>query len=504
LNRHVSFLSRVFWRIWFEFDRVHLEPARRDYLEYCFGTIISVNSRNRTLGYIPHYIWLGSQKSSASLDTVTGHALDVGKKNISAGVPLPSSFYQNHPWRKYYDDRLKKHTQFHGEYIYAFTREDSAVDHSILALSPEDKVLAITSAGDNILSYLRASPAKVHAVDLNPSQNHLLELKVAAYCSLPYEDFWNIFGEGKHTEFRSLLLSTLSPYLSSRALQFWITKCDTFEQKSGGLYDTGGSRHGIRLFHRVAGLFGFRGAIRDILREGQTLANQNETWQKRIRPYLLSSLLSDLVISQPRFLWTALGVPENQLAMMEKDHADSEAVGSYFSEHTRSHTIWEYMANTLDPVLKHDLIATQTPYYYVCLASRFSRACHPDYLTPETHAQLASPEAFRGLQIHTDEVQVVLASLPPASLTVAVLMDSMDWFAPGSAEATLQVEKLNRALKLGGRVMIRSAGLRPWYLDLFSCLGFRAVCEGAREKGARIDRVNMYASCWVMTKVSEP
>ncbi|KAF5016477.1 hypothetical protein F66182_11829, partial [Fusarium sp. NRRL 66182] len=40
-NRHVNWLGRAFWRAWFDFDRVNLDAARRDYLEYKFGTIIS-------------------------------------------------------------------------------------------------------------------------------------------------------------------------------------------------------------------------------------------------------------------------------------------------------------------------------------------------------------------------------------------------------------------------------------------------------------------------------
>ena len=54
-NRHVTWLSRVFWRAWFDIDRVGLEGARRDYLEYRFGTLKSVDERNYLLGGIPYY-----------------------------------------------------------------------------------------------------------------------------------------------------------------------------------------------------------------------------------------------------------------------------------------------------------------------------------------------------------------------------------------------------------------------------------------------------------------
>ena len=54
-NRHVTWISRVFWRAWFDVDRVGLEGARRDYLEYRCGTLKTVDERNYLLGGIPYY-----------------------------------------------------------------------------------------------------------------------------------------------------------------------------------------------------------------------------------------------------------------------------------------------------------------------------------------------------------------------------------------------------------------------------------------------------------------
>ncbi|GAO15240.1 hypothetical protein UVI_02006710 [Ustilaginoidea virens] len=541
LGRHVNALSRMFWRAWFDLDRVGLEPSRRDYLEYKFGTVLNVNDRNKALGYIPYYVWIGChkklfappnlpheiiervdalatespylypvQQGDASTRAVERLAPETRSKafssavqNLSANLPLPSFFYQNHHWRIYYDDQLQKHTQFNDEYIYAFTWEDARVDERILRLGPEDKVLAISSAGDNILSYLAQSPARVHAVDLNPTQNHLLELKAACYTALTYEDFWKIFGRGKHAGFRDLLINKLSPHLSSRAFQFWLSKADVFQNKrSRGLYDTGGSRHAIRAMRWVCRLFGLRSSVSRLL-EAKTLNEQREIWRQKIRPALLSKFVCNLVVAQESFLWNALGVPKNQLAMIERDHANSELVKGDrpVAKNTRSHAIWHYMVNTLDPIAEETHIAQDNPHYYVCLAGSFSRKCHPHYLAPEVHAKLSKPGALDGLRIHTDELDQVLARISPGTLTVAVVMDSMDWFDPGSPAAAAQVAKLNRALKMGGRVMLRTSALVPWYIKVFEAHGFTAKRHGARVDGACIDRVNMYASCWVCTKV---
>lgn len=151
-------------------------------------------------------------------------------------------FYQNSQRRIYYEDQLHKHTQFNNEYIYAFTWEDPRVDHRLLKIHVDDVFLCVTSAGDNVLDYLyQASERRIHAVDLNPNQNHLLELKVAALQSLPYLQVWKLFGEGRFQSFREVLLSKLSPHLSSQACQYWLSHANTFDS-SHGLYETGGSR----------------------------------------------------------------------------------------------------------------------------------------------------------------------------------------------------------------------------------------------------------------------
>jgi len=93
--------------------------------------------------------------------------------------------------------------------------------------------------------------------------------------------------------------------------------------------------------------------------------------------------------------------------------------------------------------------------------------------------------------------------MQPEALTIAVLMDSMDWFSPGGPEAAAQARAVNRALKIGGRVLVRSAGLNPWYIKEFEQNGFSAKRVAARiPPGTCTDRVNMYASTWICTKTT--
>ncbi|EMD35411.1 hypothetical protein CERSUDRAFT_106783 [Gelatoporia subvermispora B] len=531
--RHVNWFSRFFWRNWFRFDRVHLDEGRRDYLEHRFGTILNVNDRNYKLGGIPYYVWLGCQRTATSaaigalgreaaerIDAIATESpylspvcyaeaqranevaatqatkLQLRSKgfeaailNLATNVPLPSFFYQNERWRLYYDETLPKHTQFGNEYIYAFTWEDPAEDQRLLNIGSDDVVFAITSAGDNILSYALHRPRSIHAVDLNPSQNHLLELKAAAFRVLSREDVWRLFGEGRHPTFRTLLLDKLSPHLSSRALQFWLDNVATFTS-AGGLYETGGTRFAVKLTRWLVALCGLRGHVRALC-AAQTTEEQARIWRKRLRPVVLSKLLSYCVLAKEQFLWRALGVPPNQRDMILADAPDA----------SRHRAMWNYVVDTLDPVAQQSLLSRENYFYRLCLMGRYSEECRPAYLSVEAHATLSTPGAFDGLRIHTDEFVEVLARIKTHTVTAAIIMDHMDWFDVDGDAATREVRALNHAMKLGGRVLLRSAGLRPWYIDTFTRNGFKCRQVNARKSGTCVDRVNMYASTWICMKV---
>ena len=66
---------------------------------------------------------------------------------------------------------------------------------------------------------------KVVSVDCNPAQTALLELKKLAIERLPYEDVWQLFGEGVHPHFHRLFLTELGPFMSEKSYRFWQQRC---------------------------------------------------------------------------------------------------------------------------------------------------------------------------------------------------------------------------------------------------------------------------------------
>ena len=354
-------------------------------------------------------------------------------------------------------------------------------------------------------------------------------MKVACFTALEYADVWKLFGDGKHANFRELLITKLSPHLSSYAFQYWLEHGPA-AFSGNGFYATGCSRHALQLAQWLFKVVGLQQQVERFC-ASQTMNEQREIWHKSIRKVLLSRLLAWTVVGNKAWLWKALGVPNAQREMIEQDYLnqtqDNDTPDSPSSRNVNSNSsrmvdianpsgkaatepkplapsvtdvasfgsgkaIWEYAVNTLDPVANATSVSEDNHYYLLCLLGHYTRRCHPTYLTPRSHMKLSKPDYFNGrLSIHTDEIQEVLERMAPATLTIAVVMDSMDWFDPNTDAAAVQIKRLNNALKLSGRVMLRSAGLNPWYVAVFEQLGFVGKRVAGRLPGSCIDRVNM-------------
>lgn len=515
INYHIPWIYRTFWRIWFECDKVFLDPSRREYLEYRFGTLKSINLRNKTLGNIPYYIWLGvnkdedhmlshrfkvlaakspylapvsENKSSSNAHYPANKELEVAASNTRKGLPFPSLFYQREIWRAYYDELSPFYDQFKNQYIYAFTWEDPREDAKILNLTKDDTVLAITSACDNILAYaaLPNPPKRIHGVDLNPFQGHLAELKLAASRCLSYDEIWSLFGEGKKADFKQLLLCKLAPHLSSNAFQYWMNEGPkTFDPNGHGLYDTGFSRWALRLARYIFKLLGLTNRVKELCK-ARTIREQLIIWNKHIRPALFNPIVGKLLVGNPIFLWKALGVPSNQAEMM----------GS---------STLQYIIDTMDPLLSRSLISSDNYFYYLTLNGRYSKDNCPVYLRKKNHEIFAnkSGSPLDRIRLHTDTLNNVLSRLAKKSLTVAVIMDHMDWFDPNGVDAMHEISSLHNALEVNGRVLLRSAATHPWYIKNFEAMGFDCEPAAIRTSGTSIDRVNMYASTWVCKKSAD-
>src|SRR5438045_2806349 len=69
---------------------------------------------------------------------------------------------------------------------YSTCWEDAEILREALQVQPGDTCLSIISGGCNTLSLLLDDPARVVALDFNPNQCHLLQLRMAAYGELDH------------------------------------------------------------------------------------------------------------------------------------------------------------------------------------------------------------------------------------------------------------------------------------------------------------------------------
>lgn len=388
-------------------------------------------------------------------------------------------------------------------FIYGFTWEDPYVDMAHLGLTKNDSVLCITSAGDNALHYaVAAQPKRIHCVDMNACQGHLMELKLAALASLEYEEFWSLFGAGRNQKFRELLESKISPYLSSHAYQFWRLNNNYFDR---AFYFRGYSGHALRLAKIAFKLCGVQKHV-DAFCNTKTVEEQQLIWDKHLRNTLINKTMIRLFLSNPAFLWNALGVPMNQYNCFRNEGVTAE----------------QYAIDTLDSISSRSLVKTENYHYRLCLKGDYTRESCPLYLKPEGFKKLQQDAAklLDCFRLHTDSIVHVLCGLEDGSLTRAILMDHMDWYDPVPASRpapTMQqarnekdksisdldreIFELSRVVAKGGSVFYRSAAKKPWYSQRFEKMGFRVEPVHIRETGKPIDNVNMYASFYKATRL---
>jgi S-adenosylmethionine-diacylglycerol 3-amino-3-carboxypropyl transferase len=112
---------------------------------------------------------------------------------------------------------------------YSVVWEDIHLLYKALSITPDDDVLSITSAGCNVLGLLLENPRSITALDMNPTQNALLELKMAAMRVMEYQDFIEFIGI-RPSAMRLKRYYQIRHVLSIPARMYWDGHTDLIEQ----------------------------------------------------------------------------------------------------------------------------------------------------------------------------------------------------------------------------------------------------------------------------------
>lgn len=335
--------------------------------------------------------------------------------------------------------------------IYNSCWEDPAVDRRALALGPDDTVLVITSAGCNALDYALAGPARIDAVDANPRQSALLELKLAAIRRLDFDDFFALFGAGAHPRFAEMYREVLRAELSPFGARFWDRNGHWFAPGRGAATFYA---HGLSgCFARVVRAYiNLRPALRDgidALVESHTLEEQREVYDRMVAPLLWNRPLKWTLSRQ--ITMSVLGVPHPQRKEVQRQHEGG--IAGFVREAI------EYVARQLP---------FWTNYFWTLyLRGYHTVACCPEYLKKENFRALKDGLADR-VRVHTCTVTDFLERTDQR-ISKFVLLDHMDWMSSYRPEALAEEWNaiLARAAR-SARVIFRSAHAQPDYLGHIS------------------------------------
>lgn len=330
--------------------------------------------------------------------------------------------------------------------IYNTCWEDPAVDRQALNLGPDDDVLVITSAGCNALDYSLLVPRSVHAVDANPRQNALLELKIAGIRRLAFDDFFQVFGRGHHARFRELYHDALRAELSDFARSYWDRHWDWFVSRRGSFY-----------FHGLSGLvargvrsyFHFRPRLRCAVHamfQARGLAEQQAIYDELVEPLLWNKAVNWAISRQ--FVMSLLGVPHPQRKLVEAQHARG---------------LSGFIRDAVSYVFRQ-LPLADNYFWRVYITGSYAPDCCPEYLKHDNFIALKAGLVDR-IRTHTCTVTEFLQR-HDRPISRFVLLDHMDWMSTYAPQALVEEwDAILQRAAPGARVILRSAHAKPAYLD---------------------------------------
>ncbi|MBA3069002.1 MAG: DUF3419 family protein [Hyphomonas sp.] len=153
--------------------------------------------------------------------------------------------------------------------------EDGETELAALKLKPADHVLCLTASGARPLDMLLGNPVQVTSIDINPAQNELLRLKIAAYRALDDEALHAYLGIAG-SRHRLALHTQVARLLSPASREFWDARRRTV---AGGVWHSGRWERVLRL--GAAGTRMIRGRSLNLLFDAGTLEEQDRIWCTR-------------------------------------------------------------------------------------------------------------------------------------------------------------------------------------------------------------------------------
>ncbi|MDY0165656.1 MAG: BtaA family protein [Thermoguttaceae bacterium] len=330
--------------------------------------------------------------------------------------------------------------------VYNTCWEDPRLDREALDLGPDDSVLVITSAGCNALDYALVGPKRVYAVDMNPRQNALLELKLAGIRQLDHGTFFDLFGRGYLPAAEQVYGRQLRPQLSEFAQRYWDRRIRFFSNPRRSFFFRGTSGTFARLINLyVNKVLRLRPWV-DAILSASSVEEQRQIYEERIRDRLWTRSMR-FAINRDTTL-SLVGVPKAQRRQVEQQYNGKIA---------------NFVRDCLETVLTK-IPLSDNYFWRVYMTGEYSPDCCPEYLKRENFERLKGGLVDR-VSTHTDSVQGFLED-HDVRISRFVLLDHMDWLSDQFfplLEAEWQAI-VQRATP-DARIIWRSGGMRTEFVD---------------------------------------
>ncbi|HVP91541.1 MAG TPA: DUF3419 family protein [Terriglobales bacterium] len=296
--------------------------------------------------------------------------------------------------------------------LYANCWEDPRLDRAAFGIQADDVVFSITSGGCNVLAFLLDDPRKVIALDVNPHQGYLLELKMAAFRMLSHERNLEFFGVRPCSTRLGLYRERLRPRLSGGAGRFW----DGHPKRiARGIIHAGRYERYMRLLRKtvVAG-FGKRRLIKRMFEaEGQAAREKlfREKWQglwwKFLTGVMLSRRLNALLFDKAFFTY------------LDRDFS----FGRHFAAKAER-------ALVRLPMKENYFLS------YILLGRFFDESHLPVYLRRENFEAIR--DRLDRVEIVTDSCERYFAGLEDSSVSKFNFSNIFEWMSPAAFEDLLR------------------------------------------------------------------
>lgn len=323
--------------------------------------------------------------------------------------------------------------------VYPQIWEDPVVDMAAMEIAPHHHVVAISSGGCNVLSYLTENPARITAVDLSPAHVALVKLKIAGLKRLSdWRTFYRFFGEARSRQNIADYFTYLRDDLDDDTTAYWEKRFLTGRRRisrfASNIYRKGMLGRFIGAGHLAARLGGCK--LTDFTR-CQTQAEQQAYFNREIAPLFEARLVRWLTSHRASLF--GLGIPPAQfealsggkpMADVLKQRLERLACGFPLQD---NYFAWQAFGRTYAP----DALGSLPPYLQ------------------EKQFEMLKARAGRVTMLHASLTDV-LDKMAPGTAHRFVLLDAQDWMTDAQLNALWQA--ITRAAAPGARVIFRTAG----------------------------------------------